>query len=421
MPDTPQRHSRHIVILTWVLRVLVGGTFIVSGLAKSVDIWGFVYKIEQYLNVWGLDEPRSVVVVVATALSAFEFVMGVMVACGSYKRAGVWLLSLAMVVMLALSVYVAVADPVPDCGCFGDLWVISNTATCVKNILLMAALVFLIRYNRSAGGLYIPYLQWITVVACAVYVLVVASFGYQVQPLLDFRQYKIGTPLAVDDDSDEETTFAFIYEKQGVRREFTADNLPDSTWSFVDRRAVGGGAEAAPQFMIYDGDDEVTSDVISPSGEEILLLIPEMKSADISMTYIVNEMYRYVTSRSGEMIGIVASANERELDYWSDISMAAYPLYTAEDTSIKELARGTVSVVYLVDGVIRWKRTMLSIPNEIFSKHPRDAFERLDFNGPRRFAAYTFYLVAVMLVLLMFNQILLFLKRIFHLKNKEKG
>ena len=37
-------------VVVWLLRVVVGATFIISGWAKSVDPWGFIYKTVAF--VW---------------------------------------------------------------------------------------------------------------------------------------------------------------------------------------------------------------------------------------------------------------------------------------------------------------------------------------------------------------------------------
>ena len=42
----------------WVLRLALGAVFILSGFVKLVDLWGFVFKIEEYLAVWNLMQPH---------------------------------------------------------------------------------------------------------------------------------------------------------------------------------------------------------------------------------------------------------------------------------------------------------------------------------------------------------------------------
>ena len=102
----------------WILRLLVGSIFILSGTAKLIDLWGFIYKIEQYLLTWGIIEPRSIVFIGALSISSFEFIMGALLLVGSLKRTSAWSLLALMGVMLPFSLYVAVSNPVDDCGCF---------------------------------------------------------------------------------------------------------------------------------------------------------------------------------------------------------------------------------------------------------------------------------------------------------------
>ena len=103
-----------MISTVWILRIVVGGVFIISGVAKMIDPYGFIYKIQQYLAVWGWDVPESLILVSSVALSGFEFLCGISLAAGSYKRVSVWILTAVMEGMLPLSIYIAIADPVDD-------------------------------------------------------------------------------------------------------------------------------------------------------------------------------------------------------------------------------------------------------------------------------------------------------------------
>ncbi|WP_295728148.1 BT_3928 family protein [uncultured Muribaculum sp.] len=373
----------------WLCRVVVGVTFVISGLAKTIDLWGFIYKIEQYLAVWQIPVPHGVVFTVATTLAASEFLLGFLLLTGSYKRTCSWLIGLMMAGMLPLTLYIAIANPVADCGCFGDMWVISNTATFIKNVVLTILIIYLIVNNSKVSGLFTTYSQWLVAVIAIIYILVIAIFGYNIQPLVDFRSYPTGTPLglyAQGGMSDDDPTYVFVYEKDGVAREFSEDSIPDDSWTFVDRIEATPGAEPDQNrydgmITVYDTDgNEATAEAIGSTGEEVLLLIPDMANTDISSTYLINEINRHVNSRGGRMAAIIASDNEG-IDMWRDLSMASYPIFTSEDTSIKEIARGNIAVVYLRDGVIQWKRTLNSIDSEIFDKPEPDTLPSLGFSG----------------------------------------
>ncbi|MDE6248234.1 MAG: hypothetical protein K2M29_00825, partial [Paramuribaculum sp.] len=95
-------------------------------------------------------------------------------------------------------------------------------------------------------------------------------------------------------------------------------------------------------------------------GEEMLLLIPDLSRADVTYTFALNELNDYIGSHGGSMAALIGTSSEG-LDSWADLSMASYPLFSAEPTLIKELARGNMSLVYLVNGVIVWKRTLSSL------------------------------------------------------------
>lgn len=407
--------------MVWTLRVLIGAVFVLSGFVKGIDLWGFVFKLEEYLAVWDLSQPRSLVLMGALLISGYEFVFGLLLAMGCYKRVSVWALLLQMAVMLPLTLYIAVADPVSDCGCFGDALILSNTATFLKNVLLTAALIWLLVFNpKLKQGMFEPTIQWIVVVWISLYFTVIGLYGYNVQPMIDFRPYPIGTSLVPEDEgvvadtaennesdatgeetdvsdqdadaSDEEADasydfdeadMTFIYERDGERREFTIDNLPDSTWTFVERiehsPAVAREASAGAELRLYDIDGEdVTEEVLQPVGRQILLVIPEPRRIDISYTYFLNDLKAWADTSQVRMAALIAG-NRREMEFLSDISMASYDIYSAEDTKLKELVRGTMSIVELDSGVVKAKYTLSSIPDELLEGAPSgtDLLERM--------------------------------------------
>ncbi|MDE5688955.1 MAG: DoxX family protein [Paramuribaculum sp.] len=389
----------------WIARLIIGGVFVVSGFAKADDLYGFIYKIEEYLEVWGWIQPRSLVLVGAMALSAMEFLLGAMLAMGCYKRTVVWLLLAMMAFMLPLSGYIYVADPVADCGCFGDFWVISNGATFLKNIAITAALIFLAKYNPEVDGLFGAYIQWLVVTVCAVYILVIGSIGYMVQPLVDFRSFPAGSKLVKEDDGGEEAEFEFVYEKDGEKKTFTTDNLPDSTWEFVDRIQISGKISDKTDFAVLDGDENVTEEVISDEGEQLLIIIPDYSRADVSCTYAINEMSDYIVSRGGSVVCLLV-ADSAQIAEWRDLSMADCPMLYVEPTVLKELARGVMAAVFLRDGTIVWKRALSSIDPDIFAAASAkdDVMDSLAGDGPGTARNLTLVLLAVLAVLFMLDR-----------------
>lgn len=409
-------HNRYFPLTVWMLRILVGGVFIISGLAKAIDIWGFVFKIEEYLSVWHMMQPRSLVLMGAILLSGYEFVFGLLLLLGCYKRVAVWALTATMAVMLPLSLYLAVANPVTDCGCFGDFWVISNTLTFVKNLIITAALIALLWLNpRLHQGLFQPAIQWIVGAIISLYIVIVALYGYNIQPMIDFRPYPIGARLlppdtdAAEDADIDDSDIIFTYSKDGREEQFTLDNLPDSTWTFVSRTEPAQKTTSGSVFTVYDRDgNDVTSEAISDEGRELLLVIPEPRLIDISYTYFLNELKQWADSSDVRMVCLIAD-DRRAMDFLQDVSMATYDIYGVEDTKLKELVRGTMSLVELDNGVVRAKYSLSSIDSPILVDGPKgaDLTSRMAPHPQMWFNLLTGGLAALLLFIFLFQSLIL--------------
>ena len=128
-------------ILLIICRVLVGATFIISGLVKANDALGFSYKLEEYFAESALNlpflEPYALALAILACLA--EVVLGFAVLVGGRMKLATWSLLLLTLFFGWLTAYTATCDPfakyeaimngeavmkdvtcVTDCGCFGD-------------------------------------------------------------------------------------------------------------------------------------------------------------------------------------------------------------------------------------------------------------------------------------------------------------
>lgn len=381
----------------WVARILSGATFVISGWAKTVDPRGFAFKIDEYLSVWGVGHllPDGTTGVAGCAISIFEMCVGMLLLTGSLRRTAAVLGLIMMAVWLPLTAYIAVADPVADCGCFGDLFVLSNPATFAKNIVLTVLLVLCLKWQKAAKPLYRPGLQWLIPVLTILYGIVVAAIGWHIQPVVDFRPYPIGASLAptVDDGN-----YTYIYSKDGEEREFPLDELPDSTWTFT--RVKEAGKAAAGALAVFDGDDEVTDELFGPDAapEMLVLVYAEPGLDDLLRSRMANEINHYARSHGIGMAGLVAASDEA-LEQWKDLARPDYDVYSADGTTLKQLVRGPIGIVYLRDGKVVWKRNFSTLPADILSQDDPMGSLRIVDDG--RVAAWlsVFYLAGLLLLL----------------------
>lgn len=404
-----------VVALRWV----VGAVFIFSGFVKGIDLWGVIYKVTDYINAFGWDWALPYVDVVAVMMPLAEFTIGFLLFIGSFRRVSVWLALAIMAFMLPLTAYVAIYDPVADCGCFGDALVISNTVTFWKNVVITLALCFLLWKNATVRSLYGPAVQWLTVVFPVVYLLVIMAVGFYEQPLIDFRPYKAGTYIIGDNEGGLDAEYSFIYEKNGHRQRFSLYDLPDTTWTFVNREesvpdSVAGDGKVVNQLVFFDGDYDVASEVLPLEGDVVLLLIPDLASVNVSSTFMINEMYDSL-SESGIMMICLIGGSDSDIDEWREISMADYPVYKMDDTMVKTIARGNPALVRVSDGRILWKQAMEAVNADDVQSVEDPAGDAMRF-----LIGLSVFLLLVMTALLVVNRTLLLIKFTIRLKKNRK-
>lgn len=323
-------HRRALTIeaVTWVLRICCGGLFVFSGFVKGIDPWGTLFKIEEYLYAFGFPLPFALLRLGVFGLCAVEFVVGCFLMMGCFRKSCPFFAALIMMLMLPLSLWVAMENPVADCGCFGDAVVISNWATFWKNVALSLGILWLLRYNKNTICLISPAFQWLAVVASGIFIVLIEMIGFFYQPLLDFRDYPVGSTLFAGDPSEEN-------EDHGL-----------------------------DVFDIASGDD-MNEEASEPEGKELVVMIPKVSMVSPATTWKLNSLYEWSQENNVKMIGVVSGSNE-EIAEWEDLSMAAYPLYLADDTAIKEVVRGNPGIVYLDNGKIVWKTTLNAIDVDDF-------------------------------------------------------
>ncbi|MDE6741676.1 MAG: DoxX family protein, partial [Muribaculaceae bacterium] len=370
------KYPKVLLILTWLMRIAVGSVFIVSGLSKGIDPWGTYYKTSEYLTAMHIPivEWGNTVLALSFILFSVEFIIGVSLLLGCYRKAAPIMAALFMLVMLPLTLWIAITDPVSDCGCFGDFLVISNWSTFIKNCFISLAVVWLLKFNTKVKFLIAPYAQWLATVGMAAYIVTVGYIGYWQQPMLDFRPYGIGTRLFYEDDEPEyQPRYAFVYEKDGVTRKFSEeDQLPDENdgWRFVSREELefvrNEKAQSAlinenADFRVWseDGEEDITES-LSGYDRQLMLLVPDITDLSMATSWKINRLYDMSQKDNTEFFAVVAGSPEA-IDEWRDLSSGQYPIYTAEDTSIKELARGNPALVSLEEGRIKWKSALSAL------------------------------------------------------------
>lgn len=393
-------------ITTWICRIIVGAVFIVSGFSKSIDPWGTIYKVNDYLSVWGIQLWSNLILIVVFSLCACEFLIGLFILSGCFRRGTVVAAIIIMAFMLPLSFWIAIADPVSDCGCFGEAFIISNWTTFEKNIIIVICLIWLFKFNKTAISLIAPALQWLCFLASFALIGFIEIVGYYYQPLIDFRAYPIGTNLNRDDDNNTESKVSFIYKKDNVERIFSEDDIlpdEDSGWVFVSRIINEKDRESTDnQFRIWsiDTDEDITDEILDTTKDQMVILIPDLTTISLSTDWQLNSLFDWASEKDIAVVAIV-SGSKNSIESWADTAIPNYPVYKAEDTDIKILARGNPAIIFIRHGIIVWKSTLKALATDDFMQLSHSSTPMTFFHDNNRILINTLTLWGIIILSLM--------------------
>ena len=355
-----------------VCRFVLAATFIFSGYVKAIDPLGTLYKLKDYAAAMSLNGllPDWVLVGVAIALGALEFALGVFMLF-AVRRHVVSRITLAfMAAMTVLTLWIFVADPVKDCGCFGDALKLTNGETLLKNIVLIACAALVAWRPVDMARFISRSNQWIVRYYTVAYIVITSVYCLYTLPIFDFRPYHVGTNIKQGMEIPEgaeqpEFESTFLLRKNGETREFTLDNYPDSTWEYVDTRTVQTKKGYEPPIHDFaltscDTGEDITEQVLTKKGYTFLLVSPRLAVADDSNFGDIDQIYEYAEENGADFYCVTASAND-EIERWRDLTGAEYQFCNADETTLKTMIRSNPGLMLLKDGTIigKWSHNTL--------------------------------------------------------------
>ena len=355
-----------------VCRFVLAATFIFSGYVKAIDPLGTLYKLKDYAAAMSLNGllPDWALVGVAIALGALEFALGVFMLF-AVRRHVVSRITLAfMTAMTVLTLWIFVADPVKDCGCFGDALKLTNGETLMKNIVLIACAAIVAWRPVDMARFISRSNQWIVRYYTVAYIVITSVYCLYTLPIFDFRPYHVGTNIKQGMEIPEgaeqpEFESTFLLRKNGETREFTLDNYPDSTWEYIDTRTVQTKKGYEPPIHDFaltscDTGEDITEQVLTKKGYTFLLVSPRLAVADDSNFGDIDQIYEYAEENGADFYCVTASAND-EIERWRDLTGAEYQFCNADETTLKTMIRSNPGLMLLKDGTIigKWSHNAL--------------------------------------------------------------
>ncbi|MBO4850031.1 MAG: DoxX family protein [Prevotella sp.] len=364
-------------ILVNVCRLVLAVTLILSGFVKAIDPLGTQYKIQDYLTALSLQGilPDWCTLCLSVLLCAVEFCLGVFLLFAIHRRTVSKFTVFFMVVMTLITLWLWWANPVSDCGCFGDALVLTNGETLVKNVVLLALAIVvscqplrMVRFISKSN-------QWIVINYTLLFILACSAWCLYDLPIFDFRPYHEGADLRKGMEIPEgeqppqfETTF--ILEKDGERKEFTLEEYPDSTWKFIDSKTVQTAKGYVPPIHDFsietlEGDD-ITDSVLSTPGYTFLLVSHHLEQASDSDFGEIDQLYEY-SRANGYPFYCLTASGEKGMERWRELTGAEYPFCITDGTTLKTIIRSNPGLLLLKQGTVvrKWSHNRLPEISEL--------------------------------------------------------
>ncbi len=355
-------------ILLEISRVLLGGVFVFSGFVKAIDPLGSTYKFDDYFRAFGgfFESFTAISFPLAIFLSTLELIIGLNLIFKVHIRITNIAALLFMLVMTPLTLYIALKkNLVTDCGCFGDALVISNWATFYKNVVLLALIILLLKFQNRTLPYFTKRIQHVALILFAVLAVGLSVYCYRHLPLIDFRPYKLGVnianAMAVPQDALSdiyETTF--MYEKDGLQKVFTLENYPkgDSTWKFVDQKSIlvsEGFKAPIHNFSIVNAQyDDITENVIYDSGSTYLLVMYDLGTTSEDGAIKAEQKYQEALLNGTKFYALTASSDD-DIQNFKVKTGVSYPFCKTDPITLKTIIRGNPGLVLIKNGTITGK------------------------------------------------------------------
>ena len=222
----------------WVLRILVGGLFIFSGLIKVNDPVGTAIKLEEYFDVFSNDIAgffaylKPLALYLSVALVVAEVVLGVMLIFGVKLRQTIWALGLMILFFTFLTFFSAYFNKVTDCGCFGDAIKLTPWESFYKDLILLIFIGFIFWFREDLPE---ETPKWASILALVTFLVstTLAIYAIQNLPFIDFRAYKVGVNIPTNMQPSEPLEYTYVMKKG--EEEFRFDQYPtEEGYEFVE-------------------------------------------------------------------------------------------------------------------------------------------------------------------------------------------
>ncbi len=356
-----------------ISRILAGSAFIYSGFVKGIDPLGSAYKLADYFVAFNMDFLDPLAMPLSIALSSAEMLTGILLLGGVHMILASWAVLLFMSFFTILTFFIALNNPVADCGCFGDAVILTNWQTFWKNVVLTGFVIYIFVYRKKFGPFFSKSLyEWLIIPGFLLIILGIIFWSYLNLPVIDFRPYSIGTSIEEDmsvppDAPADEYEITLYYEKDGEVKAFGADSIPGPDWDWVRTGStlVSRGYEPPiTNFYIESVEEgtDYTSNIIEDTGYTFILIAYDLDNSSAGNITEINRLAEWSAGRDIGFICLTASPASQINDFIERTGINC-DFYHSDEITLKTIIRSNPGLLLIREGTILNKWHYRNIPH----------------------------------------------------------
>lgn len=358
-------------ILDQVVRVVVGGLFIFSGLIKLNDPIGTAIKMEEYFEVFVHDFGSffkifiPISLPIAFLLIVIEIVLGIALLIGYRMKFTSIALLVIIVFFTFLTFYSAAFDKVTDCGCFGDAIKLTPWESFTKDVVLLVLILHLVWHRKRYTSLLPEKIAAIAVIASTVICIVIGVYAIQHLPFIDFRPYKVGNyiPEQMQPEEAPELEYTFVYNGKEVT---SAEFIMEEGYEYKSSRVVNPD-KSTPKITDYrvstiEGDD-VTQQTFE--GRKLFIIIANVDKISVSNIDAIRTLVNGLEGKVDVMA--LTSSDAASFDAFRHAHQLPVNYYFADATVLKTIIRSNPGITFWINGIVagKWHHNDTPDPQEI--------------------------------------------------------
>lgn len=303
-----------------------------------------------------------------------EVVLGFGILIGWKPKFMSWSILLMILFFTFLTWYSAYFNKVTDCGCFGDFIKLKPWHSFIKDLVLLFFILIIFFRRDKIVPLFSPLFSINAMIVATLSASVFAIYCNMFLPAWDFLPYKAGNnvrqmmEVPKGERLVDSTVMVYVYKKDNRIDSFVYPNMPDSSWTYVDR--VDRIIVPAWKSKIHDfefikrdeTDINIKDTLLFGKSYYLLIVVTHLEKSHENSWENIKTM-AIDAKKNGIPVYAVTSTSLDVADAFTNEKQLPFKFNNADETLLKTVVRSNPGIMFWHQGIVLDKWSCRSIPS----------------------------------------------------------